>query len=135
MDGLKGNDGMITILTSNNPEEFPDALLDRPGRFHDVLEFSLPTRDMRKAMISKWTEEKIEDSLMKSILDNTNGYSGAHIKELVDFAKMVKVDDGLDTGKSLLKSLKKLKRQKELIDRIKKDKVESDAKHKEKLNT
>ena len=122
MDGLKGNDGMITILTSNNPEEFPDALLDRPGRFHDVLEFSLPTKDMRKTMILKWTNEKISDELMKSILDETEGYSGAHIKELVDFAKMIKVDDGLDTGKSLLKSLEKLKRQKALIDRIKRDK-------------
>lgn len=119
MDGLKTNKGVITILTSNNPEEFPDALLDRPGRFHDVLDFSLPIKEMRKKMIVKWVGEEIEDSLMESILDNTDGYSGAHIKELVDFAKMIKMDDKLDIGQSLVKSLKKLQKQKELINRIK----------------
>ena len=119
MDGLKENKGMITILTSNTPKEFPDALLDRPGRFHDVLEFSLPSKDIRKKMIEKWVKEEIEKDLMESILKETEGYSGAHIKELVDFAKMIKSDDGLDTGDSLLKSLEKLKRQKDLISRIK----------------
>ena len=121
MDGLKINKGVITILTSNNPEEFPDALLDRPGRFHDVLDFSLPTKEIRKKMIIKWVSEEIEDDLIESILDNTDGYSGAHIKELVDFAKMIKNDDKLDIGESLIKSLKKLQKQKELISRIKRE--------------
>jgi len=121
MDGLKENKGIITILTSNNPQEFPDALLDRPGRFHDVLEFSLPTKEMRNEMIIKWSSEEIEKGLMESILNETEGYSGAHIKELVDFAKMIKKDDGLNIGDSLLKSLNKLKRQKDLIGRIKSD--------------
>ena len=127
MDGLKENKGMITILTSNNPQEFPDALLDRPGRFHDVLDFALPTKEMRKEMLVKWIQEDIEDDLMKSILNETEGYSGAHVRELVDFAKMVKNDDGIDIGKSLLKSLKKLKKQKDLINRIKSE-IKSDGK-------
>jgi len=121
MDGLKTNKGVITILTSNNPGEFPDALLDRPGRFHDILDFALPTKEIRERMINKWIEEKIESDLMDTILNETEEYSGAHIKELVDFAKMIKDDDKLDMGKSLLKSLKKLKKQKELIGRIKRE--------------
>jgi hypothetical protein len=121
MDGMKENKGIITVLTSNTPEKFPDALLDRPGRFHDVLEFSLPDKEIRKIMIEKWVKEDIDNKLMNSILDATEGCSGAHIKELVDFAKLIKNDDKINIGESLLKSLEKLKKQKNLIDRIKKD--------------
>jgi len=124
MDGMKENKGIITILTSNTPEKFPDALLDRPGRFHDVLEFSLPNKEIRKTMIEKWVDEDIDDELMVSILEETEGYSGAHIKELVDFAKLIKNDDKIGIGESLLESLGKLKKQRDLISRIKKENVD-----------
>jgi hypothetical protein len=45
MDGLKRRKGVQTILTTNFPELIPDALIDRPGRFHDLLELALPTAD------------------------------------------------------------------------------------------
>jgi hypothetical protein len=34
----------LTILTTNFSEQLPDALIDRPGRFHDVPNFDLPPK-------------------------------------------------------------------------------------------
>ena len=48
LDGMKKNKNVLTILTTNNPENFPDALLDRPGRFHDVLSFENPSKSIRE---------------------------------------------------------------------------------------
>jgi len=78
----------------------------------------LPNKELRKAMINKWIDEEIDSKLMDSILNETDGYSGAHIKELVDFAKLIKNDDKISIGESLVKSLSKLKKQKDLIGRI-----------------
>lgn len=117
MDGLKENKGMITVLTSNNPETLPDALLDRPGRFHDVLEFGLPTKELRADMIKKWIGD-IEKEVLEKVLSETEGFSGAHMKELVDFATMIKEDDNIEMPEALLQSLEKLKSQRELIKRI-----------------
>ncbi len=120
MDGIRENKGMIILLTSNNPEEFPDSLIDRPGRFHDVLDFVLPTKELREGMINKWAGEINKDILIK-ILEMTDGYSGAHMKELVDYAKMIVEDDGIEIGEALLKSLDKLVKQRELINKLKTD--------------
>src|SRR5574343_93955 len=54
LDGMKKNKNVLTILTTNNPENFPDALLDRPGRFHDVLSFENPSKSIREKMFRKW---------------------------------------------------------------------------------
>ena len=117
MDGLRESKGMITILTSNNPEELPDALLDRPGRFHDVLDFELPDSGLRQKMVLKWAGE-IDKELLEKIISETEGYSGAHMKELVEFAELIVEDDGLTMGEALIKSLEKLKAQRELVKRI-----------------
>lgn len=119
MDGIKENKGMITILTSNNPETLPDALLDRPGRFHDVLEFGLPDAELRAKMIIKWAG-KIGQKVLDEIVEQTKDYSGAHMKELVEFAQMIVEDDEIKIDEALLKSLDKLKRQRELVQEIKK---------------
>ena len=119
LDGIRENKGVVTILTSNFPEKLPDALLNRPGRFHDIVEFSLPTKALREEMLTKWAG-KLDKELLDSIGRRTEGFSGAYIKELVDFAKMIAEDDEIDMGKALLMSLKKLEKQRTLIGEIKK---------------
>ena len=118
LDGLVVNEGMCVILTTNYPERLPPALLDRPGRFHDLCNFELPDEDIRREQI-KHLCPGIADETMKNILPETEGFSGAYIKELVDFAKTISQDEECDLDKALIKSLEKLKRQKELIGEIK----------------
>jgi HK97 family phage prohead protease len=129
MDGIRQNKGIITILTSNTPEKLPDTLLDRPGRFHHVIEFPLPKVEQRKEMLTTWAGEIAEDRLNK-ILTETEGFSGAHMKELVDFAKIIAKEETIELGDALLRSLEQLSKQRELISRIR----ENSPKEKEMVN-
>lgn len=139
LDGIQQNNGLVTILTSNSPEKFPDALLDRPGRFHDILEFELPDKDLRKSMIKEWTEIKeFNESEFKKLIDGTENFSGAHMRELIDFAKMIMEDDGIELKKALFISLDKIIKQRELVSRIREENKESkedDEKREEKILT
>lgn len=123
MDGIKQNRGMITILTSNYPEKLPDALLDRPGRFHHIVKFELPKEELRKEMLKMWAGD-IGEELLQEITEKTEGFSGAHIKELVEFARMIAEEDEIEIGEALLKSLEKLMEQRELIEEIRANNTE-----------
>ena len=117
LDGMHENKGLITILTSNYPEDLPDALLDRPGRFHEILNFALPSDEARQKMVENLVGE-LSKGIMSEIIEKTKGFSGSHIKELVDYAQIVAEDDGLELEESLIKSLKKLIEQRELVQQI-----------------
>jgi SpoVK/Ycf46/Vps4 family AAA+-type ATPase len=121
LDGLRQNKGIITILTSNSPEKLPDALLDRPGRFHHVLRFPLPNDEFRKEMILSWVGD-IDEKILNRIVEKTEHFSGAHIKELVDFAKIIADEEDIEMGKALLRSLERLIAQRELIAEIRENK-------------
>jgi len=123
LDGIQQNKGSVTILTSNFPENLPDALLDRPGRFHDVLELALPDKVLREKMIKTFLGVKeISKEILDYILEKSEGFSGAHLKEIVDFAKMLADDeDDKDIAKYLKKAIDKIVKQRELIGRIKDD--------------
>jgi len=126
MDGIKQNKGLITIMTSNYPEKLPDALLDRPGRFHHIINFELPREKERGEMLKLWAGE-IEKELLENIIEKTAGFSGAHLKELVTFAQMIAEEDEIEIGKALLKSLDKLTEQRELIEEIRENKTDVKA--------
>lgn len=116
MDGLKGMKGVLTILTSNNPTTFPKSLIDRPGRFHDIFVFDLPNRSMREKMINKWIGEySIDKIFMQKVLEKTKGFSGAHIKDLIQFAIAIADSEEKDFDKALQESLDKILTQRELI--------------------
>lgn len=117
MDGISQSKGVVTILTSNHPERLPEALIDRPGRFHEILNFALPDASIRTKMLKAWATgitEKAADSLT---LD-TKGFSGAHMYELVKFAQTIAEEDDIDIADALVISLKKIKDQRELIDSV-----------------
>jgi len=117
MDGLRKGKGIVTILTSNYPERLPDSLIDRPGRFHDVLNFSLPDFGIRKDMMAHWTGG-IHDKALEFMINETDGFSGAHIYELVEFAKILKEEEEIPLEKALELSLRKMIEQRELIEQV-----------------
>jgi len=127
LDGIRKNSGVITVLTTNNPENFPDSLIDRPGRFHDILNFDIPDDEIRSRMIKEWSGVEFDDEKLKEILDATEGFSGAYMWELMQFAKLVAEDDGLDIQEAILISLKKIESQKNLIRRIRGETLEEIA--------
>lgn len=122
MDGMKSNDGIVTILTSNTPENFPDTLIDRPGRFHHILSFSNPDEVQRKEMLDRWAKGADEDKI-NEFVGLTEGLSGSHIKELIDYAKMLMEDEDITFGKALIDSLSNMREQKEFIESIRENRV------------
>lgn len=114
MDGISRSKGILTILTTNYPEQFPAALIDRPGRFHDVLKFDVPDDDARGKMLDRWAGD-LPEKFRSNIVAETKGWSGAHMYELAQFAKILQDQDGIELGESLTKAVDKIKEQRELI--------------------
>jgi HK97 family phage prohead protease len=114
MDGIARSSGVVTILTTNFPELLPKALIDRPGRFHDVLRFDLPDETVRATMLERWMPE-ISTEARAAAVTETVGYSGAHLRELARFASIIRDQDGLDADTAVRAALAKLKEQRDLI--------------------
>lgn len=110
MDGISRYSGVLTILTTNFPERIPKALIDRPGRFHDVLYFALPDEAARREMLFDWLGVASDDIVAK-----TAGYSGAHLYELAQFALSLQESDGIDRSSAIAAALRKIAEQQELI--------------------
>lgn len=117
MDGMRTSRGVVTILTTNTPERLPLALVDRPGRFHHVLHFDLPNAEERAEMLRMWADG-IDEKVLKEVVDCTEGLSGAHIRELVDFAEVIAEDEGIDIGKALVLSMLRMNEQVELVSEL-----------------
>jgi HK97 family phage prohead protease len=117
MDGLKRRKGVQTILTTNFPELIPDALIDRPGRFHDLLELALPTAEVRTRMLAAWLPATTSDE-RAAIATETEGFSGAHLRELVNFAATLQKEEQLATGAALTRALEKLQEQRALVEAL-----------------
>ena len=54
LDGFAGNEGVLTLATTNHPERLDPAILDRPSRFDRKYPFPLPEREERLAYIANW---------------------------------------------------------------------------------
>lgn len=117
MDGVVKSRGVLTIVTTNFPERLPQALIDRPGRFHDVLLFNPPDAKARTEMLKKWMKE-LPASATSTTVTKTEGYSGAHVYHLAAFAKTLQEQDGLTPTDAIQQALKKIDEQRDLIDQI-----------------
>jgi HK97 family phage prohead protease len=114
MDGLATSRGVVTVLTSNYPEHLPKAIIDRPGRFHDVLRFDLPDDAARKQMLAKWLPDLQSDALTQ-VLQALAGYSGAHVREFARFVGIIREQDGLSVDDAATAALAKIQEQRDLI--------------------
>lgn len=114
MDGLKRRKGVATILTTNFPELLPEALLDRSGRFHDIVEMSLPIEAVRVRMLAAWCGTA-DDVARTEIARATDGFSGAHLFELVHYAQSLDGREASGIEDALRKAVEKIKEQRALI--------------------
>lgn len=79
-DGEMSWDNSYLIATTNNPEELPWNVVDRPSRFKVKLEFPNPTPDERKSYLRALgvDEEKVEEACKA-----TEGFSLDYLKNVV----------------------------------------------------
>lgn len=96
LDGVQENKNIIVIATTNRGDDLERALRNRPGRFDEVIEIKKPEPVEREKMIRLYSSKFICDSDIdfKSIAEQADKYTGAHIKDLVDLAVMSAIENG-----------------------------------------
>ena len=99
LSGVGGNDGVITIATTNYPENIDIALGDRPGRFDLRVKFGYPDKELRGYILEKYLKEfKTDKKLnLSKIIKETENMSGAYLKEIVMVAYMITVEYGVES--------------------------------------
>lgn len=104
LDGIEENKNIIVIATTNRGDELEKALRNRPGRFDAVIEITKPGAVEREKMLNLYTDRFTSKDLnLKEIADKTDGYTGAHVKDLVDLAVMTAIDEqSLDKEKKII---------------------------------
>src|SRR5262249_46567270 len=84
MDGLREDAEVLFILTTNRPEQIEPALVSRPGRIDQAIEFPLPDEEGRRKLTKLYARGlEISDDLLALVASRTKGVSAAFIKELM----------------------------------------------------
>jgi ATP-dependent 26S proteasome regulatory subunit len=84
MDGLREDAEVLFILTTNRPDQIEPALISRPGRIDQSIEFSLPDEDGRAKLAKLYARGlEISPEILELIVSRTKGVSAAFIKELM----------------------------------------------------
>lgn len=95
LNGVSSNDGVVTIATTNYPENLDLALTDRPGRFDLKIRMDLPNPQARKYILLKYLEEfDYEELNISKIVNKTEDLSGAYLREIVVTAYMISQERG-----------------------------------------
>lgn len=83
MDGSHQIDGVVYLATTNKIAELPDRIKNRPSRIDLRVYVGPPARAGRVAyLLSKWPGLQ-RDAQVEHIADGTEGFSFAHLKEVV----------------------------------------------------
>ncbi|EHA57795.1 ATP-dependent Zn protease [Pyricularia oryzae 70-15] len=88
VDGLKNNDGIFMIGSTNHLERLDPGISKRPSRFDRKYLFPNPSRDQRVAYCHFWQGKladnkdiEFPDSLCGAVADKTDKFSFAYIQE------------------------------------------------------
>lgn len=100
MDGLREDADVLFILTTNRPDQIEPALISRPGRIDQAIEFPLPDEGGRTKLIKLYARElQLSEDLLDLIVRRTKGVSAAFIKELMRRCAQFQIE--ANSGKAL----------------------------------
>lgn len=77
MDGEQSLDNSVYIATTNSPELLPQNIIQRPGRFDQIVEVKNPEAEGRRIVLNEYFKEEFKEEFIAL----TNGLSIAEIKE------------------------------------------------------
>lgn len=84
MDGLRADQDVIFVLTTNRPDILEPALAARPGRIDLVVELPLPDADGRGRLLDVYSRGLTLDGVdIQALVERTEGATPAYIKELL----------------------------------------------------
>ncbi|MFR2534581.1 MAG: ATP-dependent zinc metalloprotease FtsH [Clostridia bacterium] len=90
MDGFDTEETIIVLAATNRPEMLDKALL-RPGRFDRQITISVPDLRGREAILKIHAKDKkfAEDVNLKSIAEDTAGFTGAELANILNEAAII----------------------------------------------
>lgn len=80
LDGVASGEGLVIVATANDPAALDPAILQRPGRFDRVVEFSHPTSKLRRDYFLKMKLNLEPVELDRPVAESA-GYSYAQLRE------------------------------------------------------
>lgn len=84
LDGLRERAAVFFVLTTNRPTMLEPALVNRPGRIDQAIEFPLPSLPLRRRLVVLYARGlSLADDLVDMLAERTEGASPAFIKELL----------------------------------------------------
>jgi hypothetical protein len=101
LDGVDGLDRTFIIATTNYLSKLDPAICNRPSRFDKTYHFSVPSANTREKIIKRYFKG-IDEKKLKEATEQTDGFSGAYIKELFIQCGTQKIDI-IDAIKSIKK--------------------------------
>lgn len=111
MDGFSGQEGVIVLAATNQPDVLDRALL-RPGRFDRRVVVNLPDKTGREAILKVHTRKVplAADVDLAEVAASTPGLAGADLKNLANEAALLAARRGQDsvTQKDILDALEKI---------------------------
>ena len=99
MDGFDDTSQIVVIAATNRVDILDEALI-RPGRFDRKIQVNLPNVSGRAKILAVHTKDKIlgPDVSLKKIAQQTTGFSGADLANLMNECAIRAVRDGDGTG-------------------------------------
>lgn len=106
LDGENQVENVIYIATTNYPERLDRRFVDRPSRFDTLRKIGMPSADARRTYLQH-KEPNIDSAELEEMVSASDGYSIAHLRELLVLTKCFGRDiesaksrlDGMRTGK------------------------------------
>jgi AAA+ superfamily predicted ATPase/ATP-dependent Clp protease adapter protein ClpS len=97
MDGLKEDADILFVLSTNKPEVLEQALIARPGRVDQLIEFPLPDEDCRRALMDLYGGNlSVSDDIAGDVVNRTHDVSASFIKELMRRFAQYSIERGRD---------------------------------------
>jgi ATP-dependent 26S proteasome regulatory subunit len=97
MDGLADDVDVLFLLTTNRPDVLEPALASRPGRIDQAIEVPTPDAPCRRRLLELYSRGMtVELDDWDSLVQRTEGASGAFIRELLRKAAIFAVEDDGD---------------------------------------
>lgn len=81
LDGVATQNGVLVAATANHPAALDPAILRRPGQFDRIVLFQIRMEDLRLCYLRK-LNCPVSDSELRPIIENTNGFSFARLREV-----------------------------------------------------
>lgn len=86
LDGETQISNVVHVATTNYPEYLDKRFVDRPSRFDTIMHVGMPSADARRIYF-KSKEPALDDTTLARWIKRTEGYSIAHLREVIIAAR------------------------------------------------